>query len=146
MRKFIITSLEFEGNISLTYNDRETIVEINLINAIISKIRLQRFFEHLPKTINDLPFYSQRSINDTIVEVDFVITFEMFWKEYPFHRNMFRVQKVWDKMSKTDQVKAYYNVKDYSWYLDKYDWCSPMIGDRYLRERQFETDWKKLRP
>jgi hypothetical protein len=142
MRRFLITSKKFDGTAELFYNDKGTLCKIDLTNTGMDEMIVQQFKKAAPATLAKMK--SAFSSETMVVEADFDLTFEVFWKEYPLHRNKFKVVRIWNKMNKTDQVKAFASLHAYKKYLTKNEWQSPMIADRYLRDREFETEWQKI--
>lgn len=143
MRKFIITSPRFSGQAELVYDANGLLRIIDLTGSDMDGMITGAFKKAVPVESANLRLsFSSETV---IIEADFEVTFEMFWKEYPLHRNRYKVQEIWKKLSKPDQVIAYYSISDYKKYLSRNEWQKPMIGDRYLRTREFETEWSKIK-
>lgn len=145
MRRFIITSPKYAGAAELFYNEKGTLSKIDLSQTNMDEFTVQHFKNSVPATVIMLVNGKGFSKETTIVEGDLNVTFELFWQDYPLHRNRYKVEQIWIKLSKTDQVKAFYNLHSYKQYLSKNNWLTPMIADRYLRNKEFETEWNKLK-
>lgn len=141
MRRFLITSPKFSGTVELIYNQEELICCIDIRGASMPKQTLSHLKAAIPVTLEQLITGQGFGPDTMIVEAGFELDFPKFWEEYPLHRNRFKVEQVWNKMAKGDQVKAYFSLGAYKKYLQKNNWCSPMIADRYLRNKEYETDW-----
>jgi hypothetical protein len=106
-------------------------------------------FKHAtPATLHQLlsPGVVKPFSNETvIIEADFEMSFDIFYKDYPLKRNRYKVEKAFNNLSKSDQVKAFYSLHNYKKYLTRNSWQTPMIGDRYLRDKEFETEWNKIK-
>ena len=143
MRKFIITSPAYTGEAEAAYDETGRLILINLQHTNMDAQLIVRFKAKVPALVDELePAFAESKC--TIIESEYVITFEMFYKDYPLKRNRYKVQKQWDKMNKTEQVKAFVSLAKYKKYLQRLEWQTPMIADRYLRDREYETEWNKL--
>lgn len=145
MRRFLITSPKFTGQAELVYNEKETLCMIDCTKTNMDENIITHFKRMAPATIAYLQNAHAFSSETMVVEADFVVSFKRFWDEYPLKRNRYKAEQLFGKMSKTDQVKAFYSLHHYKKYLSKNSgWLSPMIADRYLRNKEYETEWNKL--
>lgn len=142
MRRFIVTSTKFTGTAELIYNDNGTICLIDLRNAEMDEMTAYHFKSAVNASERKLA--SGFGKDTIIVQSDFELTFETFWKDYPLHRNRFMVEKFWGKMNRTEQIKAFHSLHAYKKYITKNSWYTAMIADRYLRNKEYETDWNKM--
>lgn len=142
MRRFLITSPKFTGLAEAWYNDAGTLCKVDLTQAEMDEQITIHFIQSISTTIANIG--RKFSKETAIVETDYEISFEQFWKDYPLHRNRYKVEKVWNSISKANQVKAFHSLSSYKKYLSRQQWQSAMIGDRYLRDREFETEWNKI--
>jgi hypothetical protein len=85
-----------------------------------------------------------KSADTVIVQGDYEVSFEDFWREYPHKRNRFLAEKVWGKMKKSEQVEAFISATNYRKFLERNSWQNPKIADRWLKEQQYLNDWKQL--
>ena len=53
----------------------------------------------------------------TVVESDFEVTVDKFHNDYPLKRNRYKGEAAFNKLTKADQVKAFFSLKDYEKYL-----------------------------
>ncbi len=144
MRRFHITNTEkFTGQAELLYNDKETLCVIDCSNTNMDETTMLHFKNAAPITIAKIE--RAFSKNTTVVESNFEITFDKFYKDYPLKRNRFKGEAAFNKLDKTDQVKAFFSLHAYKKYLTRNPWLSAMISDRYLKDHEFETDWNKIK-
>jgi hypothetical protein len=145
MRRFLISNAaKFTGTAEVTYNDRETLCKIDCTGTDMGEMIISHFKSAVPPTIAGLLRGKSFTEGTVIVEDGYVVTFEMFYADYPLKRNRYKVEKVWSKLSTSDQVLAFHSLHFYNIYLTREKWQTPMIGDRYLKDREFETDWNKI--
>ncbi len=145
MRRFEITSPKFTGAASITYNDKNTLCVIDCKETDMDEITVHHFKKAVPVTIKILETGESFSKETQIVEADFVVTFEMFYADYPLKRNRYKVEQAWNKMNKSDQVRAFSSLPSYKKYLNREGkWLKPMIADRYLNTKEYLTEWNKI--
>lgn len=146
MKRFLITSPKFNGEAEVHYNERGTLSCIDLRNTDMDEMTVAHFKHATPATLTRLlsPGPACSFSHETvIVEAEFEVTFELFYKDYPYKRNAYKVRAQFEKMNKSDKVKAFYSLHEYKKFLSRTG-CFAMIGDRYLKDKEFETDWKKV--
>jgi hypothetical protein len=146
MRKYLITNPLYSGHVAVLYNAAGLLVLIDFAETSMGENYITAFKAAVPAHSSQLA--SAFKPGTTIVEAALKITWEEFYEDWPYKRNAFLGKKIWVKMNEADKVIAYYNKKDYISYCkrqqSKYDY-QPMMVDRYLRQREFETEWKKLK-
>lgn len=140
MRKFIITSPRFTGQAELLYNPEGILCMIDCTKTGMEEATVAAFKKAVPAGLAALLDGSGFSAETTVVEAGFVVSFKRFYDEYPWKRNKFRAEKVWDKMSSAQQVKAFYSITGYKKYLHRTS-VFAMGADKYLSDRHYETDW-----
>jgi hypothetical protein len=100
------------------------------------------FKNAIPPTIGHLVGGNAFSKNTTVVEVDFVITFEMFWQRYDKKINRKRCEPLWEKLSKPKQVAAWAGIDAYNKFLQANSWRKKADPETYLRNEMWENEWK----
>ena len=143
MRLFKITSPNWKGEVELVYNEAGKLVrmsfegcEIERHEAVVEKFKLV-----VPVKV-DLLEAAFASTSAVVVEAGFSVSFDMFWDKYNLKLNRIRCEKLWDKLSKTDQVKAFYRIDAYDKYLKGKDWLSKLNPDSYLRDKRWNDEYK----
>lgn len=144
MRRLILTSPVITGQVEIIYNDNELIEVIDFSKTAPTAAGVRKgLLERLAR----FPQFAdaEQIVTGTqgiLVEADLEVTFDMFWKKYDKKINKARAIKLWDKLSKTDQVKAYYGIDAYDKYLQKESWRSKADPENYLRNRYWENEYK----
>lgn len=145
MRKFLITSPKYNGAVEVVYNERSTLCIIDAGKTDMSEDVMNHFKKIVPVNMHLLLDGPNMFSADTVIcESDFVITFKQFYDNYPLKRNRYKAEKVFEGMNKTEQVKAFYSLHNYKKYMNRNSWYTPMIADKYLRNREYETEWNKV--
>lgn len=105
---------------------------------------IAHFKNAVPATIAALEQGGCFSSQTLVVESGFEITFEKFYEDYPLKRNRYKAEKYWATMNKSDQVEAWASLTGYKKYLKANSWLKQMICDRYLRDKEYKTEWSKI--
>jgi hypothetical protein len=111
MRIFEIKSDKFTGAVMLKFNDDGKFCSIDFSGSGVSYDQMVWFLRHLPKTADEIKCYS----GTTFVEILDSVTFDAFWNKYDDKARSSKVKtkRVWDKMSRAEQVKAYNYIERY---------------------------------
>jgi hypothetical protein len=141
MRRFLATSEKFNGHAELIYDEQEMICCVDMRNSNMNWD--QRFFllKNTPQTIANLNEYVKMT-SLTIVEVDFEVTFDMFWEKYNRKINKGRCISLWSKLNKVDQVKAFFGIDKYEKFLKKEHWRPKADPETYLRNQYWLNEYK----
>ena len=143
MKRYILTSPLIYGSVDLVYSDTGLIQKVDfelttapMVNrkGILSRVAKFPLCEEIASVIE--------GTQATIVEADFEVSFEMFWKKYNKKINKFRCIKLWEKMEKTMQVKSFYGIEQYDKYLKKEGWRTKADPETYLRNQYWENEYK----
>ncbi len=141
MRRFILTSPLIYGSIDLVYSDLIQVIDFTQTTAVMAiRIGILSRVAKFP-LVNDIAQVIEGT-KATIIEADFEVSFEMFWKKYNKKINKFRCIKLWEKIDKTNQVKAYFGVDGYSKFLKKEEWRSKADPETYLRNQYWENEYR----
>jgi len=140
MRRFIITSELYNGHAEAIYKDNGMLCNIDLSGCDFNQAFTNSFKGKVPAHVGDIETAFDLT-KVTVIEADFEVTYEMFWKAYNKKINNKRCIALWQKLSKTKQVKAYYGIVAYNKYLSKETWRSKADPETYLRNEMWENEW-----
>lgn len=144
MKRYLITSTKYEGEVQAIYNSDGILLKIDFTAAKIAPELIAGFKRQLPVYSAELA-ESFKDNGTTIVEADFEITLDDFIREYPYKRNTHLLTAIWQKLPKTDQVIAYYAALEYRKYCDREKaWYKPKIAAAWLKNKEYLNDWKKM--
>lgn len=143
MKKILITHSSFTGAIEVVYHTDGRILLIDYTNAVLPDSYAATFKAKVPVQLNAFEAAFKDS-KCTCVSEDYVITFEQFWRRYGLAINKDRALKLWNKMSRTEQVEAYLFISIYDRHLADNTWKTKMYPDTYLRNKFFNNDISKL--
>jgi hypothetical protein len=144
MKRYLITSAAFTGEIQVLYGQDAKLLYIDFLNCEMTEEQISFFKNALPVYYSDdnfnKAFASAKSIN--IQEQGYRISFDQFWSKYNMKRNRLRCEKLWTKLSEADQVNAYFGLRGYDRHLMLNTWKTKADPDTYLRNRYWENEWK----
>lgn len=140
MRRFLITSPAFTGEAELLYNEFGVLVKIDCTRCHMMAAIMKAFKARIATDITEL----QASLADTkatIVEAEFVVTFDMFWQAYGHKINKKRCEPLWERMSKGKQVKALMGITAYHKFLKKEGWRTKADPENYLKNEMYDNEY-----
>jgi hypothetical protein len=142
MRRFLVTSPKYTGEAELVFDTNGRLVRVDVANTDMNTIMVGTFKAWVPA---DIILVEEKFAGSqaTIVEADFLVTFEMFWNKYDKKINRKRCEPLWAKLSKVDQVKAFYGIDAYLKHLTRREsWRTKADPEKYIRDRYWENEWK----
>jgi hypothetical protein len=147
MHQYAITNQErYSGEAIVMYNAKGQLIKIDTSATNMDALTLERFKAIVPVRKEDLEAGRGFTPATIIVAMDSEVSFDDFWKLYPLHRNRYKAEECWRKMGKAAQVLAYLNITEYvKWGKKQFEGYSYMLADRYLRTKEYLTEWNKLK-
>ena len=139
MRKFMMTSSEFNGEVILEYDNKGRLARLDMSNTDLDIE--QRHYLKAKVACNVLNVAAKFDSRTLIVEADYEVDFETFWAAYKKKINKIRCVNIWRKLSKTDQVKAWAGIEKYEAFLKGLGWREKADPDTYLRNRYWENEY-----
>lgn len=111
MRVFEITSTKFTGKVIVKFNDQDCFAWIDFSEADISFEQVKWFLKKLPANSRAMGMYAGLDVSEVRETIDFAA----FWNLYNDKARSSRVktERVWNRMSRAEQVKAYNYVPKY---------------------------------
>jgi hypothetical protein len=141
MRRFIINSPKFQGNAEVFYTEGGILCKIDLTQCVMSEMIIHHFKCSVPPTLIRLLEGKAFSEETTIVEAEFIITFDMFWTAYGKKINRLRCEKLWSQLNKMDHVKAFHGIPFYDGFLKINKWRTKADPEKYLKDMMWENEW-----
>lgn len=137
-----MTSQAFAGEAKAIYGEDHKLILIDLQGCDMDERQIEYFKRNIP--VWQLPDMSKAFPESklTIIEESYQVTFEEFWSAYKVKHNRLRAEKLWNKLSKADQAKAFSRLKAYDRYLQINNWRNKAEPDTYLKNRYWENEWK----
>lgn len=140
MKRFLITNPRFDGEAVLLYNEAGMLVKIDCTHTNMDAATMKHFKAAAPVSVMNL---KEGFSNETVIaESSIEITFEQFWQKYDHKFNRQRAEKLWERLSKSDRLKAYFEMDKYNRYLQKNDTQAKLHPDTYLRNKAWLNNYK----
>ncbi len=115
MKQYVLTSDNFEGQVSLTYNDDGLLV--NYDNASDMTYTQQRIWLEgrlFPINLERLKELDKTAVSLTVTEVTKAIDFEAFWEAYKLRDgSKVKASATWAKMPVSEQIAALRFIRTY---------------------------------
>lgn len=149
MKKFIITSPKFNGEINVLYGLPDgpmpgKLQFIDFMKCDLNEEQIHYFKSKLPAFYTDKLAEAFGKSDLSIMESGYRVTFEQFWERYANKKNRLRAEKQWNKLSEADQVNAFFKFYLYDRYCKiNATWYNKALPETYLADRFWENDWSK---
>lgn len=140
MKRFLITNPRFTGQVEVVYNEHQVLCKIDCTETNMDAKTVDQFKRTISPVQSGIA--AGFSPNTSIVEAEYEVSFEMFWKKYDKKINKARCMPLWEKMEKSMKVAAFFGITEYSKFLKKETWRSKADPETYLRNRYWENEYK----
>ena len=140
--RYILTSTSFEGELELRFALNGNLTAF-FNRAELSEKQQNWLASNFPMTVVMANEMIGKASGMSVARFPAELTFEVFWKKYDLKIDKDLALKEWNKMSVSDQIKAYLGIDAYDKYLSK-SGEGKIYAVRYLNRRRFEVDYKEL--
>lgn len=152
MKKYIITSPSFTGEINIMFGLDWKLLYIDFLKCDVSEEQINYFKEKCPATLpvegeaaegasaKLATYFGKSKLN--IVQQGYFVSFDQWWLRYDLKRNRARSEKLWNKMSEADKAAAYFKMPLYERHLSIEKWKTKADPDTFLRNRYWDNEWK----
>lgn len=135
MRKFVITSSNFEGGINLAFDAEGKLVKFET-EAVLSDEKFNFFMNNMPRHMDKLDYFrTLKSVK--VVEVITEISFEDFYEQFGNKVGKLKAQNAWKQLSRAEQVRAYSNIIKYKNYLKLNPGIAHLYPATYLNQKRW---------
>lgn len=157
MKKVIVTSKDpegrgFTGAIELIYGELivgtayRPLLLLDMRGANLNDRQLNWVVDYVPRyydgNFKAMWGTAKLNITDADVEYDFE---EDFWKVYDNKQNKVRAEKLWDNLSREKRALLIKGMHAYLRYIQHVGYRAKMGADRFIREKQYLSDWDNLK-
>jgi hypothetical protein len=140
MKKFILKSPKFEGQVTFGYDVNGDLVFYH--NEIPDQKVIKWINKYTPLNGADLEAFKQR-VQATITEVPEDLSWDRFWNAYDKKINKKRVLPLFEKLSDADKMLAIMRIPAYKDYC--YRTKRGVADPQKWLDVLFETDWNSLK-
>jgi len=137
-------SEKFTGSVALFY-ENGMLACIDLRDTNMNRRGRHWLFKNAPVSEEGLLAFSKLLTHTKITEEAVTVSLEDFKREYPYKRNNHLLPPIWNKMNKSEQMKAYLAAREYRKYCDRESrWYKPKIAAAWLRAKEWMNDWRRM--
>ncbi|NLF42945.1 MAG: hypothetical protein GX587_09635 [Bacteroidales bacterium] len=114
MKKIILTSSQFAGEVGFGFNERGWLTSVEILAEMDEK-QHEWLIRHFPQNIDELQNMKQKSKTIFLSVLKQEVTFDMFWDRYD-HKAVSskkKSQELWKRMSEADRHMAYEYIPRY---------------------------------
>jgi hypothetical protein len=147
MKRLIITSPAFNGEINVLYGLDHSLQFIDFMKCDLNSEQMDYFKQHCPSRfdlkVDQFISFFPRNPRFNIADEKYFVTFDHWWNRYGLKRNRERSEKLWSKLSQADQAAALFKLGRYERYCQVNTWYTKADPDTYLRNKYWNNDWSK---
>jgi hypothetical protein len=152
MNKYVINIKGMPGEeVVIKYSQAGKLMQIDVSNGMqLNEKQLQFLKVSIPVLLIDeatqlIELIKKTNDKITITKGELDVSFDTFWEMYNYKRHKLPTHKLFEKLSYAEKVKCIESIKQYDAYRTRKGWLEKMLADTYLRNREWEADWKKLK-
>lgn len=139
MKQFLITNAAFTGEAVAIYNNDGLLIKFDVSDTNMNAAFVSHFKKAVPACQADLR--AAFKPDTVIVENEVVVLFEQFWLKYDHKYNKDRSAALWERLSKTEKILAYYGLPKYFKHLRKHPTQAKLHPDTYLRNKAWLNEY-----
>lgn len=115
MKKYSLTSTQFKGEVFFSFSDDGNLSQYDARGADLTVEQLAYIGSKMPKHLAHIKRLIENSDTAKLTEITEEITFDRFWNRYndKARSSKKRTQRIWNRMSKAQQRKAYQHIQKY---------------------------------
>jgi len=140
MKKYLLTSPAYTGEAELTYNNENVLQIIDCSNTNMTVVMIDFFKKQAPVIDENIKgCFSNKTV---IVSTEININFEQFWIKYDYKVHKERAAQLFERLSKTNKVLAFYGLDAYHKMLRFKPGQDKQHPDTYLRTKGWLNEYK----
>ncbi|MCC2598033.1 MULTISPECIES: hypothetical protein [Sphingobacterium] len=143
MKRFVLTSDSFKGQVVLGYNE-DGLLSLVENDAIMTEKQFSWFWDFLPIHESQLSEY-KRKVKGYLEELPEDISFDAFWNRYGKKINKIRCEPIFKKLKDAEKLLAIRNIKPYEEYLERTGYRGKCDPENYFKKGYWNVDWKAER-
>lgn len=113
MKRYSLTSKKFSGEVIYEFDDEGCLSLFDMRGAELSISQKKAMYNCVPTHVDSIQII--KTEHSKLTEIVQEVTFEMFWEKYDdkLSSSKKRALAKWNKMSSSEQVKAYKYIRRY---------------------------------
>lgn len=139
MKKYIVTTINYQGQITYGYDDNNQLVLVELDGIHEQQHRIN-ILKNLPLTLDVLNKWTHNNKNITVTLLLEDITFDVFWANYNYKMGKQEAERAWNKLSVADKTRAIKRIRAYDRYISDRG-IAKAYAQKYLNQRRFNDEF-----
>ncbi|OQY03228.1 MAG: hypothetical protein B6I20_05475 [Bacteroidetes bacterium 4572_117] len=137
MRKYVLTSPDFTGELIFGYNTEGVLVFFEN-NAVLQNAHWQYLSKNMPFVDTELNGLVKKG---TVTEIT-DLTFARFWKEFN-HKvgNKKRTEKLWVALQESERIAVFEHLPKYNYYLKTHQGLMKTYPETFISQRRWENEY-----
>lgn len=138
MRKYVLTSPGFKGELIFGYNSEQVLVHFEN-NAELEAPHLDYLKRNFPFVADELPKVVRKGKLTEITD----LSFTKFWADYSYKvGNKARAEKLWNKLQESERIAVFEALPRYNYYLKTHPSIEKTYAETFLYQRRWENEYK----
>jgi len=138
MRKYVLTSPGFTGELIFGYNSENILVHFEN-KAELKSEHLSYLQRNFPFVNDELPKIAKKGRITEITDLGF----ERFWNEYGAKvGNKKQTEKLWVELQESDKIAIFEHLPKYNYYLKTHQGLMRAYPSTFLNQRRWENEYK----
>jgi hypothetical protein len=138
MRKYVLTSPDFTGELIFGYNTSGICVYFEN-NAELQDAHLSYLCKHFPFADTELPGLVKKGRVTEITD----LSFDRFWSDYGCKvGSKDKAEKLWVSLQESDRIAIFEHLPKYRFYLKTHQGLMQAYPSTFLNQRRWENEYK----
>ncbi|TAN18809.1 MAG: hypothetical protein EPN37_04415 [Chitinophagaceae bacterium] len=143
MKKFILTSSKFEGQVTFGYNEKDILIFLHN-EAQMNNTQHNWLIHHLPACSEEIQKLN-KILQGKLEELPEDLSLDRFWQLYNKKINRKRCEPLWKKMKEAEKMQCLRSIPHYEQYLNRINWREKADPENYLKKAMYQNDWRNLK-
>ena len=137
MRKYVLTSPDFTGELIFGYNSEGVLVYFEN-KAELQDAHWLYLSKNMPFVDTELPSIVKKGKLTEITD----LSFERFWTDYKLKiGNKARAEKLWNGLQESERIAVFESLAKYNYYLKTHQGIAKAHATTFLNQRRWENEY-----
>lgn len=142
MKRIIITSNGFFGQVYAVYGDDLMLRSLEMTAAQLTPAQVEWLKENIPTLLYaEMAEHLATKRLHCVIE-GYEVSFDQFWDAYDEKINVGRCKPVWNKLTAGEKAQAYMGILAYNRHLAEQPWKTKANPENYLKQKYWNNKWK----
>lgn len=137
LNHYILTHKNLQGEVELGYSSTGRLMLWH-IRAELNQSNYEKLLNHIPVEEKNVNAYRNKGWNMKHLPPD--LSFERFWQAYDNKKSKLKAEKLWEKMTTAERMKALEQLPAYNRFLASKG-MEKAFPDTWLRNKRWEDEY-----